>query len=87
MTVAIVPALRPYTPDLIVMPDESQTPERNKAFRHIADANDTLRKVLKALLKERSGQTLTDTERHLIDQHIAAQKWQLEHTIIHTEQP
>lgn len=78
MTVAIVPQHRPFI-GTIVMANDSQ--ETNRAsYRDVADANDTLHKVLKALLKERSGQPLTETERCLIDQHIAAQKWQLEHT-------
>lgn len=79
MTASLVPTRR-FAASLIVMPDDSQSPQRDEAFRDIADANDHLHRVLEALLKERSGQPLTSAERQAIDLHIAAQKWQLEHT-------
>jgi len=49
------------------------------SYKDIADANDHLHKVVKALLKERTGQHLTRDEQKLIDECVAAKRWQLEH--------
>lgn len=78
MTVSIVPSHRPFI-GTIVMADTTQETDP-ASYKDVTGANDHLHKVLKALIKERSGQPLTETERRLIDLHIAAQKWQLEHT-------
>lgn len=83
MTVSLVPLNSRAVVGTLVMPDDSQ-PSTPKSYRDIADANDHLHQVLKALIKERSGQPLTETERRLIDLHIAAQRWQLEHTNMET---
>lgn len=49
-------------------------------YKDIAAANDHLHDVLNALLKERSGQQLTEAEGQLVAQHVVAKHWQLEHT-------
>lgn len=46
----------------------------------LAVANDHLHKVIKALLKERSGLPLTPKETRHIGLYVAAQLWQLQHT-------
>lgn len=61
----------------IIQPDENEQP--SSAYKDITSANDHLHTVLNALLKERSGQPLTETEKRLVEQHIAAKRWQLEH--------
>lgn len=60
----------------IVQPDEPP----KKSYQDIASANDHLHKVLNALLKERSGQPLTEAETRLIGLHVAAKHWQLKHS-------
>lgn len=78
--------IRPYAPRVfvgeIIQPDKQPTP---LTYKDIASANNHLHKVINALLKERSGQPLTESENHLIGLHIAAKQWQLRHT--HKEQP
>lgn len=61
----------------IIQADKEPAPS---TYKDIASANEHLHKVINALLKERSGQPLTDKEKHLIGLHIAAKQWQLRHT-------
>ena len=75
--------IRPYSPPRafigeIIQPaaDASQDP----AYREIVATDAHLRKVINTLLKERSGQPLTEKEKSLINLHIAAKQWQLNNT-------
>ena len=73
--------IHPYAPRVFVgtihSPEDQPTPA---TYRVIATANDHLHKVLNALLKERSGQPLTEAETSLISLHVAAKLWELKHT-------
>ena len=64
----------------VIQPDTPPVTPANSPYHEIASANDHLHNVIKALLKERSGQPLTSGEAELIKLHIAAQQWQLRHT-------
>ena len=75
--------IRPYTPPrafagkVIEIPADANV---DPAYREIIASNTHLHKVIDALLKERSGQLLTEKEKNLIGLHIAAKQWQLRHT-------
>jgi len=62
----------------IIDPDAAPEPPPS-SYKDILQQNEHLRNLVNALLKERTGQHLNRDEQRLIDQHIAARRWQLEH--------
>lgn len=58
----------------IIQPDKEHPPA---SYKHIADANDHLHEVINALLKERSGQSLTAKEQERINNCVAMKRWKL----------
>lgn len=61
----------------VIQPDQEPAPE---TYKETTRTNEHLHRVIKAQLKERSGQPLTPIERNLIETYEAAKRWELGHT-------